>query len=493
MMTDQRFAKQVLVASVALAAAFVVAALAVGGYNNRLIAIAAAFAWLVFVRAHPAVGMATWLLAATDSVPFVRMSAASIPGSFRVEDVLIGALMVAAGIELALGARRPSCLRVPKWLLVTSLIYLSWWLVTVVRTWAFGEVPLMSAILFGRDLTYIPLVAVAALIVLRRDSSPLKALNVIFAGAAVFSIGLIASVAFGVNAGLLVHSDLTGSTGGLTRFYTPSHDLVTACFPILLWSTVFGRPWRRVVTIPLLLLLGSAIALQLGRANYMAVVLGFAASVVLVGLVRLPASRRYPRTGMVDIGGASLLIAAALAGVGLAAGQGAFSSRIGGAVASRFGSLFSSGIGSDRNWSVRVKVAANIRRLLGGDWPWGLGFVHPKFNRFPILPASDLRNPDVGVLGTIAVMGAVGAVLQYLVVVGACVSVFRHCLPGERSSEALPVRLGILSFLIGTLVSSVTLVVLYTPGGAAIVGFIVALALCLAYGGASAPDGSRVG
>lgn len=492
MISGQRSAKQFWVVSAALAAAFAAAVLAIGGKDYRLLAIPVVLAWITLVRIRPAVGMAIWLLAASDSIPFVRLSSASIPGSFRVQDVLIGALLVAASLELAFGTAGVFGSRVPRWLCLTSLAYLSWWLVTVLRTWVSGEAPVLSALLFGRDLCYIPLVAVAALIILRRNSSLLEALPVIFMGAAIFSLGLILSVAFGVQADLLVHSDLTLSTGGLTRFYTPSHDLVTACFPVVLWSAAFGRPWRRWLTVPLVVLLGAAVVLQLTRANYVAVAVGFATSAVLLGLVRLPGSRRFSQRGIVAAGSLASLIAAALAYAGLVVGQGATSGRVSGAVLSRIGSLFSPGLGSDPNWSWRLNVASSIRNLLRGDWPWGLGFVHPELNRYPVLPGSDLRNPDVGVLGTIAVMGAIGAVLQYMVVVGACISLFRRGLQHERSPETLPVQLGILAFLIGALVSSVTLVVLSSPSGATIVGFFIALALCFAYGGAKARGDSPV-
>jgi hypothetical protein len=120
--------------------------------------------------------------------------------------------------------------------------------------------------------------------------------------------------------------------------------------------------------------------------------------------------------------------------------------------------------------------------VLGNDWPVGLGFQHPSAHPYPTLPSGSIRDPDLGVLNAVMLMGVVGAILVYL----PALIVLRALTKRPREREAALgeewLRLGATIWIIAVVASSITLIELFSFGGLELSATMLALAVSAAVG-----------
>jgi len=117
---------------------------------------------------------------------------------------------------------------------------------------------------------------------------------------------------------------------------------------------------------------------------------------------------------------------------------------------------------------VRESVLKTMKAYLGEKWLTGLGFVPPSTHYFEGLPHGSIRDSDLGVFNAVMTMGAIGAALIYLPVV----AVLSDCLRRRASQEAGEhswLRYGGAIWIVATLVTSVTLVTLFSTSGLVLV------------------------
>jgi hypothetical protein len=114
--------------------------------------------------------------------------------------------------------------------------------------------------------------------------------------------------------------------------------------------------------------------------------------------------------------------------------------------------------------AVRESVTRMMTALLGGKWAFGLGFLPPSVHYFPGLPEGSIRDSDLGVLNPVMTMGVIGAMLVYLPVLLALFNCMRRS-PARWTGQYSWLRYGMAVWIVATLVSSVTLVTLFSTGG----------------------------
>lgn len=425
-----------------------------------------AFVALAVLQRGAAIGIL--VLAGMDGVPFFETQN-PVATHFTVQDVAIFAL-IGCAFAWRFVSRRPHYVTsTVKLVRALGGALLVWWIVTMIRTTA----PAFAAAQFGSDFFFF-----AALLIflpgIRLTPRELRALLVVLGvGVCVFAVGQILTVEGLATPSGLIHFAGATTTNGLRRVYAPMIDLVSAGLAVSIAALVLGRGTRNHrVAIPITILLGASLVLQLTRARWLALL----ASIVLVSLwFAMQGERRIASRLRRSLGGFLAVVITALC-VALLVAPGA---NVGGAVVQRSVSIFTDIGSSNKTTStvaVRTQVAGEMLTLLGGQWPLGLGFVPPSAHYFAPLPHGSLRDVDVGVLNPVMTMGAIGTVLIYLpliVVLIACMRAARTTRPGRRPW----LNYGGQMWIVGTIASSLTLVTLFSKSGLVLSGVIVAL-LC---------------
>ncbi len=129
----------------------------------------------------------------------------------------------------------------------------------------------------------------------------------------------------------------------------------------------------------------------------------------------------------------------------------------------------------------RVNVTNAMLRILGQDWPIGVGFIHPSAHSYPSLPRGSIRNGDLGVLNIVMLMGIVGAALLYLPLLIVLRALSRAAPdPGRAAPGDEWVRLGSAIWIIGLVASSLTLVDLFSFGGLQLSACLLAIGASVA-------------
>jgi hypothetical protein len=407
--------------------------------------------------------LACWLLAVSNLVPFVDLNDVALPGGLKVSDALMAVLAAAAlAVWAARGFPRAEVSR----LLAAAFLLLSvWWVFTLARTVFFEDVPALYAVLLGRDLVYAAVTAVCFVVLAREFRIAEQLLIVLCLAAAVYAVAYTAMAVLHVDGAWIVHStQALRRMGGLERGWSPASQFVVAMVPVAAWWALSWPLRRAVPAMVVTALLLVEVLVQLTRANYAAVVLGMAASLLLLVVVRGYAGLR--RASGLRIAVAVGLMAAVSLGGLLAAGlvrlqsSGQLSY-----VVARLTSLtgvFSGGRSTPLTWAERLDFSAAIREVIGPDWLWGVGFLHPSIRYYPELWQGTIRNVHVGVLDAIAPFGVIG--LACVLLPGAVVLVpafmTRSVAPLGRRRQAL--LLAVAAFILGAWVSSVIQTNLWT-------------------------------
>jgi hypothetical protein len=420
------------------------------------------------------VGLAIGVLAlgGLDALPGPNLETTRVALSLTAQDVDV-LVLIAVLIAWRPGGPRRSAVerRIAMW----SVAFLTLWLATVARTVVSSPVPLHRAAFWCMDFAFfaalVPLFARAF-----RDSRTTR----VFIGTC--AIGAVAAalsqsvVIVSHNAlSFLVHTTLVRSTNGLPRLYTGAIDLPFAALPLALGAALFGTtPRYRRAGAAVAIVCGVAVALALTRARYVGMTLGLGGAFLLWMCLSDAAARiarvRFWRALVaivVCIGALlaykpSLLGSSALTAVG---------SRVSSAVA------VATGQSSTATVDVRVVEAHELTQYLGGRWLFGLGFLDPSSDYITGVPSGSIRNSDVGYLNLVMTMGAVGVALYCAPLLLLLLAVVRRRMMRLRNPDVEWLLFGGFAYLIATLVSSATLVILFSTTGvvaaAAMVGLVV--------------------
>lgn len=423
------------------------------------LAVPGALAAYLLARRNRGVLAAVLVLMLLDGLPFISMNQSSRQaGANTVSDaVFLGLIGLLALGALSEGLGRPRDRRLTHICLACAAL-LGWWLLKILFD-SPGE-PLLTAVSFGRDFMYFPLLLVFALLSLRERRQLVGFAVTLGAGAGLYALGLIAQQVIHSDLSWLVHAEKTGTFEGLPRVYAPMNDLLIAAFPMAFAAALLGpRPWRRKLAL-LALLTGLGNLFTFTRAVYVSELL----AVVAVSLAWAPRSRRVRRT-------LALLAASACALVLLAGStpRASSSSSPVQAVLARVELAVSNVEEQSGTVQVRLRQTDRELQLLGSHWLTGLGFLSPAYHYFWGLREGSIRDDDLGSLNVVMTMGLIGLLLLYIAPIAGLAYLIRR----RRGW----VQYGAATYLLAALMGSVTLGTLSSVSGLLVLGSTLAFSL----------------
>jgi hypothetical protein len=432
---------------------------------------------LAFTKRGAFIGLI--LLATMNGLPFIDTSS-TIFAKYTVQDAAVCALLVIIVLWLFIdnGTHHPS--RISQTISRAAFLLLLWWLLTLARTVIGQGVPLQHAASFGREFLYFALLLMLLprARLTRRDIHTL--LVILAVGVCVFAVGQI-MIATGVGqSGSLIHFERTLHESGLTRVYAQMTDMVDAGLAVSVAAILLARGRAiRLIASPIALLLMISVAVQLTRARWV----GLAVSFLIVSFWFLTYSQARASTLLRK----RLILAASVIAITGAAVVVAVPGILPGATLThRLLSIVTNIQGNSGTVAVRETASKTLTGYLGGQWPFGLGFIPPSFHYFTGMPEGSIRDTDLGALNAIVTMGIVGAVLIYTPVLLTLV----HCLR-RASAQQTPydwLRYGGAIWFATALISSVTLVTLFSASGLALTAVFLTMLMHPSVSGALAPS-----
>jgi hypothetical protein len=411
------------------------------------------------------------VLAGLDVLPGPDLATHVVKFGLTEQDVVVLLLIVMLGIDNwrnSFGQIHRT--RLGQFIILCSVLNSTWWLYTLYRTSLDPRLSLRHSASFGSEFLYLALLMPLLAGTLRRANIRNPMLVVIGAWS-VFEACILTLAAVGHGAGAsLLHPLGIAHQSGVTRIFTPAQYLYSAVVPMSIAATLLAssrrlRLFAGIVASANLL----ALALELTRANYLGCGVGLV--VAMIFYMRGPRAGLALRRLMAVTGAIALLIT----GTVIAAPHSPIAHAISSTSnrAASIGSATSSDPGTS-TLAVRSSEASLLAQRLGDHNLLGLGFISPRDIWDPSLPFGSIRNSDVGLLNVTMTMGIIGAVLYYLPLVGITVALIL------RSARALDedlrwLGLGTLAVCVGMLMTSITLVTLFSPSGIVSVATIFGL------------------
>jgi hypothetical protein len=408
------------------------------------------------------------LILTVNGIPGINIEHLKVRGSIEPLDVCLLGLIIFAVVRYILH-RDKTNLGPKPWIPIWSLLFALVWLVDAVRASDQG-VPFVKAALFGREfLSFAILLPFAeALFAKRGDVQRLMLVAGFFI--LVFACGEILASFKLINPSL-INAQHALKFGSVTRIYARMNDAVTLGFAMALAYALRNRgpkaKWAAIFAI----VCGLSIVVQLTRALYLGLIIGLIVAVPIWIQARTTRNSRFTRRATRIFGAIVAIIAlVAIIGPSLPANSPLHEivSRINQGVANVGGE----GTGRNNTLAYRQDLSGKMLGILGGQWMFGLSFLHPSAFYFPSLPMGSIRNADVGVLNVVMTMGVFGAVLWYIpMLLGIWSS-----RPGRGwTQETSWIGLGAMIWLITAVASSITLVTLYSVSGLALAATVLGL------------------
>jgi hypothetical protein len=433
-------------------------------------------AWLILVAVRPAAALLSWLFVAANVVPGVDMLAIRSPGSGKYSDFLV--LLLAAGAVVA-GTRSRQAIRsaIPRWLATLAAATIVWWVFTLLRTWVFDGVSLVYGAEFARDLVYAVAVAVFCCIVMAGVDA--EALRRLVAGTVAigcfYAAAHLLTVVGVVGPWLFIHPYLDQSRFyDLPRYYTVGQILVLPALCISAWFALGTTGVTRLVWACAVVLLAVDTAVAFTRIDYIGALIGLGAGLCVVAY-----RMRFARLRRLAVASAvAVLLCLSLWGSWASLQPPSHQSIVtSSSLYTRIASIGTDlGLGQTHESgtvAMRARYARTMLGVLGPDWPWGLGFLNPQVRYFPEFPQGSIRDTDLGALGGLMVSGAIGVILAFLLPL--LVAWWMLTSPARGAADLLTP--GLVGYAVAIVVTSVTLVTLFSWDSTPIVGFVLALGI----------------
>lgn len=391
----------------------------------------------------------------------------------HTQDVFALALIAGSFYVVASGRVAPRS-QLQRTLYVVSAVLGIWWTITWARTTIFGIVPASLAARFARDFLYfaitLPMLVDVFVTYPRLRKQLLWTLGVF---ATIFASAQIVHSQAGAGLEFILHSHFQSTVNGTDRVYSSMTMLIRAGLALSLGTLILGptATIRRRALVPTGLF-GISLLLQLTRAAYFGLAVGFVVAAAIWWFRR--DTRAVARKQLVLV---PLLLAFLIGGTSAVLPT---ERHVISKVVTRAAAGFSDVNSSSGTVQTRTQRANEMLRLLGRDWPIGLGFQHPSAHPYPTLPQGSIRNGDIGILNVLMVMGLVGAILIYLPPLIVLWALIR---PAERRETAANdewLRLGAAIWIVAALASSITLQELVSFGGLQLSAVMLALAASVA-------------
>lgn len=441
-----------------------------GGLLPLLVAGAMGILLLSYLNVGIVLGLL--IVVVLNGVPLLDLNEFAVPGAFRVSDAALVALIGYLAASIAIRQTAAAVLGIPRLVRIALIVLAGWWLVTLVRTIIFADVGFLLAALAAREYLYFALLVpllVAGLTSSREIHGMLAVIAILSAVAAMGQIGVTA-----LNADIgLIHAEFLGEDVGVTRLYTPMSDAMLLLLCLALGLLFLGTSAaQRIVGFAGSALAGAAIGLGLTRAVYVALALALTA--VTIQWLRRggPEGRRMAH--------ATVAAVVAIAGLSVA-GSVVFrfgDQQVAQAVAQRVIEAPRDVVELTGSFGYRYRLAGTMIDTLGGQFVTGLGFLHPEAHFAPGIPGGNIRSSDVGVLNSIMTLGLIGTIALYTVVLAP----LRRLVATSRAEDSVGtirpwLHYGLATWLLATVIGSLTLVTLHRVTGLALSATVVAVTL----------------
>jgi len=420
------------------------------------------------------------LVAVMNAIPFVDLESAAVPGVFRPSDLIVALLVLCLAFWTF--NERSTVAVDPRWRRIVwlwSFLFLSWWALTLARSVLFSEIPLLDAILFGRDFLCFALVLPLLPIALRTRRELAGLGWVVGVAAVIFALAqtltsLLPSAAAAVHTDLFLNPVVTNEFEGIPRIYAPMGDVVTAGAIGAAGFVILARGGvTRIVGAVLFAVLAVGGLVQLSRATYVTMAIG----VLVVAVGAAWRSERFHRVVRLLPAVAAIILLVPIL-VAIRPTDSARGPSIGAILQTRAVSGFAEFQAGTGTFGYRKKLQGSMLDVLGNRWPIGLGFWHPHDRPVPTLPDGSIRNSDVGLFNGLMTFGVVGTLLMYVPFVAIVILLVRQRFkPGGWDG----IRLGIAGWVVGIVIGSYTLVTVYSMQGL----LLAAVALTVAAGARS--------
>ena len=424
--------------------------------------------WLLTSAAY--VSLYSCSFAAANRIPFLDTSR-RVVSSLTLQDIAaIGLVLISTAWLMSGGAKRPAS-RAERLVSRAGVVLLAWWVWTLLRTVVGEHVSVLHSVHFGRDFLYFAtlLIVLPRVVLTHRDIELL--LKTLFLGAVLFALGQIITDTGLSHLGGVIHYNATAAAGGLTRLYAPMTDFVNVGAALSGsggGATCCGvREWNLMASAAAVVFV-VAVVVQLTRARWVGL------SVALILVTTLLMSQQRTSIGQalrrrVVVG----LTIGVLALVGVVITHADFGG--GGAIGQRAFLALQDIESGGGTVGVRETAAATSLKFLGGQWPVGLGFVSPSDHYFPGLTDGSIRDSDLGVLNAVMTMGVIGALLLYAPLLIALSASLRGV--ASWSPRYAWLRYGVSTWFVAALVSSLTLVTLFSVSGLVLTAGMISIAM----------------
>jgi len=434
------------------------------------------------------------ILAGLDALPGPNLETTRVANSITAQDVAVAALIILLIYRNRQGDYRLLTVSTKgRQLRTWAVVFLAWYVLVILRTWASTPVPLVHAVTFTRDFLYFAVLLPLMVGPFRQREFRRVALITLGSGALVAAIAETVAVAGHTPLSVLVHTYQQGQQLGLTRLYTSASDIPFAGLPLGFGLFLFGQArFARIFGAVLALVSLTAVLVGLTRAMYLGETVGLTFA-VLVTLLR---GDSVARVGRRQFSKALCVIVLAVGAVSLYSPPS--SSTLTGA-SQRASSLLADLTGSqaggvDFSLQTREVETQSIEKALGAEWPIGLGALDPSYDYVSNVPDGNIRNPDVSLLGAVAAIGAIGVAIYAFPLFSLLFALLadRWRVQDHRDGDWL--AFGGLAWCVAALVASPTLGFFFVP--AQVVGSATVLALIaglLAERASSSTRGTRVG
>lgn len=431
---------------------------------------------LLLLRWGVGVAVGLLVLGGLNALPGPNLQTTHVALTFTAQAVDV---VVLIGLLFVIGSRhrreRPPMTAIERRIMWWAFAFLAVWLFTVGRTVVSTPVSIRRALYWCMDFAFfaalVPLFARAF-----HDAAMRRICIVTVAiGTVISALAQSFIVISHSQLTFILHTTQVETLQGLPRLYTGAIDLPFAALPLAVGGALFGAtPRYRKLSAIVALICVVSVALALTRARYVGQTVGLACAALLWLCVSDKASRlarvRFSRALVAIVVTVLLLVLVNPSVLG--------STELN-TVTSRVNSATEvvTGQSSTATIDVRLIEVRRLEQVLGGRWLFGMGFLDPSSDFVTGLPQGSIRNSDVGYLNMVMTMGVFGLVIYVAPLVLLALATIRWRLSRTRAAEVEWIAFGGFAYVIATLVSSATLVILFSTTGvvaaAGVVGLLV--------------------
>jgi hypothetical protein len=412
------------------------------------------------------------VLGAENGLPFIDTAQHYLFG-YALSNYMVVALILLLAIRISGSEVKPGM----RGLALVSFMFTIWWVITL---WRSGGEPLSAAEAFGRNFLLFALLAALFPLGVPDVSERKEMLVTFLGGALLYSVGEVAITVSGQPLSWLVHPvAIRASDIALQRVYAFMSDSAVLLFCLAMGAALLAptrrlRQWGSVAGLISL----AAVILQQTRAVYLTLPIALLMVIIWWGVfARSAAGRLVGRTVAVIVGFATIVAALAIAAPSVL-------TNYAGEPFSRLSGVFVQLSSNSGNLSYRFRVAHDLLALLNGKpvkWMTGLGFLDPTYHYFVGLPLGTIKNSDLGLVDGIMLVGLIGVILTYLVVLIPLRQMVSQARTPEMPEPNAWLIFGLMVWLVQVLLGSYSLATLWEQPGQVLVTMVAALGLQLGH------------